>query len=411
MSRYLPAILFLFLGAPLLSQKTGYIVTNEGDTIRGKITFPSSFSDDELIRFEAMDGDAEEFTPADVAGYHHPKKGTFVSSRTIDLTDKRLLGTPKFLERLATGTASLYKLNYTERIRGTNDLLLETPARKYYYLLPGAYLAVGNQLKLDELLEVENACSFQRKSYLFSDYQVGQFFRELSACKNHDFFWNEKSPKTNNSLAFYGGVGFANSGWSSGTGFFQYIDFNRDKLSFGEAGLMLPVNDGFRIVGSLSYDQYEYTGDLNIVPGVPEWNESQTITGASRIDASYLTFQISGHLALNPKAQKLRTYLIGGTFYGVLQQSDYLIESCYTELAGTSFRFFVCQDVIPGDDRTDGRSQPENLLGFNLGFWVDFLPNQRLSPFLKLTGGYSVSAPSSIYRYNEVRGMVGVRFR
>lgn len=120
--------LFLLISCLLTAQaqtkyKPGYIITNNGDTIRGFIDYRTDQTNSKVCHFKNELADKEKsFNPGDIAGYRFTEAGKYYTTKIISLN-----GTQRtvFLEYLLQGIMNLYFYS--------DDTSSQTDGMNYYF--------------------------------------------------------------------------------------------------------------------------------------------------------------------------------------------------------------------------------------------------------------------------------------
>ncbi|MDR0231116.1 MAG: hypothetical protein LBI82_03240 [Dysgonamonadaceae bacterium] len=126
----------LFLSAMLYAQgnyKSGYIITNQNDTVIGWINFRTDKQNQRQCEFKSDLGSAAKtYLPGDIAGYRFTNEGKYYVSREIQINE-----TPQkvFLEFLVKGIMNLYyyedEISYYffENEEGKMEVISQQPER------------------------------------------------------------------------------------------------------------------------------------------------------------------------------------------------------------------------------------------------------------------------------------------
>lgn len=107
--QYLIIILFCTVSQVLFSQNdfvSGYIITNENDTIQGELSNQSNIQNSRVCRFREEGNDVVEYHPFDIVGFRFAD-GQFYISKEVD---QKGVKQKVFLEYLVDGTVDLYYL-------------------------------------------------------------------------------------------------------------------------------------------------------------------------------------------------------------------------------------------------------------------------------------------------------------
>ncbi|MBD1398884.1 PorT family protein [Pontibacter sp. JH31] len=104
--------------------KPGYVITSQGDTLRGEVTYRSSTLATNTVSFkkDAQSGPVT-YTSNDIAGYGFPNDKNF-QTKVLDNADT-LAAEYVFMEELVRGNISLYLYNgtfFAEKLSGTGKL-------------------------------------------------------------------------------------------------------------------------------------------------------------------------------------------------------------------------------------------------------------------------------------------------
>jgi hypothetical protein len=92
-------------GAQIPKQFPGYIITLDGDTVRGTIDRQKNWQYQRQIRFTGVDGQKKEFKPGQIVAYYFEHNAYFVS-RQITLFDG---DNKRFMREVVRGHVSLYE--------------------------------------------------------------------------------------------------------------------------------------------------------------------------------------------------------------------------------------------------------------------------------------------------------------
>jgi len=104
------ALPFAFVQAQT-NPKSGYIITNDNDTVRGTIDYLSAGRMARTCRFKAAgEGDFREYRPGEIRGFRFDDNGVFYVTQTLPVEDA---STTFFAEYLLQGGVSLY--HYAEK--------------------------------------------------------------------------------------------------------------------------------------------------------------------------------------------------------------------------------------------------------------------------------------------------------
>lgn len=112
-------LLTLLLAAQIDNFKSGYILTNHGDTIFGKIDFRTNLSNQQQCKF-LPDGNPTEklYKPGDIEGYFFTDDGKYYVSKNLVIKEDTL---KVFAEYLVKGMLNLYYYEYDDKHFSYND--------------------------------------------------------------------------------------------------------------------------------------------------------------------------------------------------------------------------------------------------------------------------------------------------
>ncbi|GAB2837569.1 hypothetical protein GCM10027043_45670 [Ferruginibacter profundus] len=166
----------------MYAQKTnpGYIITNNGDTLKGILKIPAAFNDKKIYKITDSTGNKQEIADADMTGYGYVKNGSQKDFVKFIIFRSHF----EFLERVVKGKISAYMLYSMGTGTGYNtnvEIYLKDENEKLYIIKE----AFGNMgFRKDILKEVLGDCKqvAEKIKGILLEKKVLQLIEEYNTC-------------------------------------------------------------------------------------------------------------------------------------------------------------------------------------------------------------------------------------
>lgn len=373
-------LLFLCLFIALKAQTNflpGYIITNEGDTLKGLIDYRSDARNARICDFKLnSDSPLQEFLPFSIQGYRF-NDGKYYVSREVTLGGQKV---SLFLEYLVNGIADLYfygdGTSYHYFMEKTDGKLFELTNEEKEINVDGKLYLKDSKLYIGalkyafadakQLYPLINTTKLDHQSLI----NITRKYHD-QVCDDYSCIVYEKQlPAVQFKLGATVGL---NGSVLQFRNFELYQDINFDRTATPALEILLNTtlpraseNLSLQLSGELSKAYFHGTGDYPLLMAFEEVHIHTTvIKGRAGIKYTW------------PKGKIRPAALVGAN---------------YTMLANTDAR--RRQEVILGNSVTTSLAKDvpiaPALVGFNLDLGIDYISKAAWIPFLRL--GYETGA-------------------